>query len=588
MTRLRLIKNIVLLILISTTYLYPQTINNIDITGGSEFSSNDYLDWCGVKSGDNYTVEVNDSIRAGILLELTNNGYMHGSVSINTIPKDSSSLDLFITVAENEPTYVDTIFFADADSLYYQYLHNQFKFLEGNIFNKYELESVFADMMDYFENEGNPFAAIKVNSVYFFQDEEDSTYLANIYLTFNLEDTRRVDKIMVTGNTKTKDYVVKRNTRILEGEEYSQDKVDQVPRLLNHLRFFEPVNPPVYYFNSRDEGILNITVEEKATNSFDGIVGYVPSATEGQSGFFTGFVNINLRNLFGTERAAAFKWQKEERESQELEIKYMEPWLLGYPFNIQLGLFQRVQDSTYVQRRLDGSVEFLATDEISASLIISSESTIPTDPNERGFTVYNSTSLTTGASIKVDTRDDVYAPTEGLLFLNTYKYSSKNINGPEQFITTSTKTKVDLQRFELDLNYYYELFSRQVIAAGLHGRELRGNLFEISDLYKLGGTNTLRGYIENQFLGNRIFWSNLEYRYLISKRSYMFGFYDAGYYLRSADKDRGITKLKSFKTGYGLGLSIETGLGVMAISFALGEGDSFSEGKIHFGLLNEF
>lgn len=588
MIPLRLIKNIVALILFTSLSLFSQTINNIEVIGNIEFSNDDFISWSGIQTGGKFNSTIADSIKRRIILELSNNGYMHGSVSILDSPQDSTSVNLLINVNENYPTYINDIIIVDTDTIYFAYLNEQFDFFEGSVFNKYQLESVFAELLDYFENTGNPFASININSIYMFRDAEDSTSLADIYLSFSLEETRRVDKIQVNGNTKTKDYVVKRNTLIREGEEYSQVKIDQVPRLLNRLRFFEPVNKPIYYFNSKNEGILEITVEDKPTNSFDGIVGYVPSTAEGKSGFFTGFVNISLRNLFGTERATTFRWQKEERESQELEIKYMEPWLFSYPFNVQLGLFQRVQDSTYVQRRFDGSIEFLATDEISASFLISSGSTIPTDPDNRGFTVYNSTTLTTGANIKIDTRDDVYAPTEGLLFLNTYKYSSKKINGPDQFITPSSKTKIDLQQFELDFSYFFELFSRQIIAAGVHGKELRGNLFEISDLYKLGGTNTLRGYIENQFLGNRIFWSNIEYRYLISRRSYIFGFFDTGYYLRSPDETRSINKLESFKAGYGLGLSLETGLGIMAVSFALGEGDSFADGKIHFGLLNEF
>jgi outer membrane protein insertion porin family len=40
--------------------------------------------------------------------------------------------------------------------------------------------------------------------------------------------------------------------------------------------------------------------------------------------------------------------------------------------------------------------------------------------------------------------------------------------------------------------------------------------------------------------------------------------------------------------GYGAGLSIETGIGVLGVSYALGQGDAFSDGKIHFGILNEF
>ena len=57
-------------------------------------------------------------------------------------------------------------------------------------------------------------------------------------------------------------------------------------------------------------------------------------------GYVTGLVNISLRNLFGTGRAAAIKWNKYNRNSQELDLKYLEPWLLGFPININLSLYQ--------------------------------------------------------------------------------------------------------------------------------------------------------------------------------------------------------------------------------------------------------
>ena len=117
---------------------------------------------------------------------------------------------------------------------------------------------------------------------------------------------------------------------------------------------------------------------------------------------------------------------------------------------------------------------------------------------------------------------------------------------------------------------------------------MRRAFFEVSDLYYLGGTNTLRGYREKQFQGNRLAWSNLEYRYLLTRRSFAFVFFDSGYFLRSEDLSRGIQKVSDVKLGYGIGINLETGLGVLGVSFALAKGDSFSDGKIHFGLLNEF
>ena len=132
------------------------------------------------------------------------------------------------------------------------------------------------------------------------------------------------------------------------------------------------------------------------------------------------------------------------------------------------------------------------------------------------------------------------------------------------------------------------MFSRQVVAIGVNGRELRSTSFENSDLFRLGGTNTLRGYREEQFIGSRIFWSNLEYRALLTRRSFAFLFFDTGYYLRPAEEEKNILKTEDFLYGFGLGLNIETALGVLRVSYALGKGDTFSDGKIHFGVLNEF
>jgi outer membrane protein assembly factor BamA len=567
--------------------LYSQSIQSIAIEGNQTFSKAEYLNWSDLSVGQKLETVNFDSTKGKIVKQLANNGFFKSSVKFITKNNDSSTVTLSLFINEGKPTFINKINISSSDSSSFDFISEKFGFLEGERFISANFEYTASEVLDYFENKGNPFAKVLIESLYFFEDE-DSTSLVDVYILFESERKSIVDEIRITGNDKTKNYVITRNSRISIGDEYSQEKVEQVPKILNRLRFFEPVKTPLFYFSSQGKGVLEISIKEKETNSFDGIVGYVPATTGGGDGFFTGFVNINLRNLFGTERAALFKWEKEDAESQELEIKYLEPWLFGYPFNIELGIHQRKQDTTYVQRKLEGKIEFLATDEISASFLISTESTIPTDPDNRGFTVFNSTSLNTGASLKFDTRDDLYAPTEGFLFTNTYLFSTKEISGPEQFINPSTKQSIELQKFELGFSYFYEIFNRQVIAAGIHGRELKGDLLEISDLYRLGGTNTLRGYRENQFLGNRIFWSNLEYRYLLTPRSYAFVFFDTGYYLRNADPAKSIVKIESFKTGYGLGLSIETGLGLMGISFALGQGDSFSEGKIHFGLLNEF
>ena len=578
---------VVFLIVISTN-IFPQTISRIEITGGKTFSEKDFLGWINIPNGIKQFTGLEDSVKSRISNAMQERGYFHvafSKVELNKI--DSAKFSLQIDLAEGKPTLIYKINFGQPvrDSLHVANLLTQ---LEHTPLTNSNIDYALSKVLDYYENKGFPFSSIKIESIEFQDDSTNENHLANLILYIDDGTKSTIDRVEIEGNDKTKDFVIIRALQFKNGEEYSQKKIDDIPNRLNRLRFFEPVETPLFYFNSKQQGVLKISVKEKQTNFFDGIMGYVPAANDKERGYLTGFVNVNLRNMFGTGRAVSLRWQQENRSSQELELRYLEPWLFDFPFNIEGRLFQRKQDSTYIQRDLEGWLEYLATEEISASILISTQSTIPSVLSSANFTVFNSSAFTSGVNFKVDTRDDFYAPTKGVYFNNTYKYISKKINGPSGFIAPDTKTEITLQRLEFDLNIFQQLFQKQVAAFGIHGRELRGDNVELSDLYFLGGTNSLRGYREKQFQGNRILWSNLEYRFLLSQRSFAFLFFDSGYFLRNEDKQKNIPENSSFKIGYGFGLNIETGLGVLGVSFALAKGDSFGEGKIHFGIVNEF
>jgi outer membrane protein insertion porin family len=196
--------------------------------------------------------------------------------------------------------------------------------------------------------------------------------------------------------------------------------------------------------------------------------------------------------------------------------------------------------------------------------------------------------LTTGLGLRIDFRNDPIATTSGFLFETSYSFSNKDINGPAEYVTPQTKTNINLQRITIGFGAFYEIFSRNVLAFSVSGKELDGPFFEQSDLWRFGGTRSVRGYREEQFLASRIAWSNLEYRLMLTPRSYTFLFLDAGYYFLDADPERGIAQQEDYIFGYGLGITIETAIGLLGVSFALAEGETFSEGKIHFGIINEF
>jgi outer membrane protein assembly factor BamA len=585
----RHVKYFVVIIFFPVVYINSQTIKSIEIKGNTTISKSEIISWIKISQGQKVSPGIIDSVKSRLALNYADIGYFHCIFNVTNLisSPDSQGVDLSISIKENDPTYLRKIKFINASKSDSTEIMPLFSYLAGSVFEKASLESNISTALTYYENNGNPFSKIIISSLNFVDDSTEDKYYVDLTMIIDKGRKSNIDKIEIDGNPKTKDNVIIREMRLSPGEEFSEKLIEEIPSRLNRLGFFEPVSVPDYYVNAQNEGVLVVKVKDKQTNNFDGIIGYVPGNNK-ISGYITGLVNISLSNIFGTGRAAAIRWQKLDQSSQELELKYLEPWVLGLPVNINAGLLQRKQDSTYVQRDLNIGLEYLANENLSAAVTLSTESVIPSDLDSLALTVYNSNSITTGIDLKYDTRDDPYSPTRGILFVNSYSLSRKTINGPEKFLSPNMTTKIDLQRIEAEFKTYYKLFQRQVIALALNGKELLGSFLEVSDLYRLGGANTLRGYAQDQFLGSKIFWSNLEYRFLLTQRSFGFLFLDTGYFFRPEDLVRNIPKTEGFRIGYGLGINLETNLGAISVSFALGQGDTFSNGKINFGIVNQF
>lgn len=579
----------ILLFLLISILSNAQTIDNIEVRGCSNFTQADYAQWINLKN-QKYLPTIPDTIKKHIAYNLQQNGYYDFNInSIRTFfSADSQKVVLKIHISEGEPRYINKVTIQSLDSLDIADIIEKLAFLEGSQFSPLELERSISELLTTYENKGFPFASINIESIFFFSDLVSEKKLVDILLGFSMNRSSTIDTIVVAGNLKTKSYVITRELRINKGDVYSQKKMENIPTQLNRLHFFELVEQPTYFFDSQNKGVLQIDIVEKNTNSFDGILGYIPPGNNKGDGYLTGLVNVNLRNIFGTGRSVSVKWSKLDRFSQELEIKYLEPWIFGLPFNIDLQLFQRQQDTIYVQRTLNGNIVFLATESFSAALAFEQEATIPTNSEKNVFTVFNSVSTNSGINFKYDSRDNIFVPTRGFYFFNSLKYISKSIKGPSIYIDNSTNTNPKQYGVELDLLLFRSFFIRHIPFVGLHLRELWGDDIEVSDMYRIGGNNTLRGYQENQFNGNRVIWTNIEYRYLVGQRSYAFIFTDIAYYRRDANQLRKAIELSTTKIGYGIGMTFETSLGMLAVSYALAKGDSFNRGKIHFGLIGEF
>ncbi|MBI4534901.1 MAG: BamA/TamA family outer membrane protein [Ignavibacteriae bacterium] len=566
--------------------VHGTSIRSITIDGNSVFTSREILDWLSSKPSLPYSrAIIGSDIRV-----ITENYRKRGYLSMNVDPlsesftSDSALVDLVINIIENRQTVLGAIItmghqeFTDSEIL------SEFDLQPGDPIDEAVLEQDIEALLDRYEKLGYAFAQCRITRMVENVGEENNT----IDLTLTIDEGQRVtiDEIRVEGNKETDPSVVVRETRLSFGEIYNPIKVNAIRQRLNRLNIFADVSEPELYIREKKGGLL-IKVQEGNTNTFDGVIGYIPAGSTGQSGYVTGLASVSMRNLFGTGRKFSFRWHREDRFSQDLGFRYLEPWVFGLPANVGGGFAQRQQDTSYVRRVFDLKTELMLSEELSVSLLFGSENVIPSADTTINR-VFRSSTITFGAELQYDTRDDFYSPTSGATYRTDYQYGRKKISGIPASLASQVASRVTVQKFTLDLDFFLSTFSRQVLAFGLHGRELQSGHVEEGEMFRLGGARTLRGYRENQFLGSRLAWANTEYRFLLARRSFLYGFIDTGYYFRPADDARSIPKSDAFKYGYGIGVQLETGLGNLGVSFALGQGDSFSNGKIHFGLINEF
>ncbi len=534
-----------------------------------------------------HTRSISDSLRSffnPLLEQYQRLGFYYTRIdSIDTTGEsDRPAKIIDVWISEGPLTIIDSIGFRSMQLFSAYEALSWFETQPNSVLIDKILESDIHALIREYSERGYPFASVTIGEItshHHLDEKRDG-----LVLRLDIVEGPRVtiNRIDVVGNSTTRPEVILRESRITLGDLYRSSEMEAVRKRLLRLGFFSTVDEPEIIMTEQGGG-LKLRVSEAAMNTFDGIIGYLPPSPGNESGMFTGMVNVLLKNIFGTGRRLGARWQHESVSTQELQLQYFEPWIAGLPLNVGLGFFQRQQDTTYVQRTYDVRAEVTAFDNLTLSVLFSFDQVIPS-ASATGSSIPASTSVSSGIEVRYDTRDDPTAPSRGYLYRSDVRVGEKTIGDGE----AGTEEHSSLQRYSLDFEWYVPTFSRMVLASSIHARELRSNAMTEPDLFRFGGAQTLRGYRENQFIGSRLVWGSLEYRLSIGRHSFAYAFTDLGYYLYPGNPVQSLPETQASKIGYGIGFQLETGLGIVRVSYALGEGDTFATGKIHFGIINDF
>ncbi len=347
-----------------------------------------------------------------------------------------------------------------------------------------------------------------------------------VSIVFSIDEGPRVyiERIVVRGNTRTRDYVIRREFELGEGDAYNKVLVDRAEKRLNGLGFFKKVKITNEAGSSPDRVIIIVTVEDQPTGSISVSGGY--STTDG----FIGEVAVTETNFLGRGqyvRAAVTEGQR----TRGVEFNFTEPYFLGRRLAAGFDLFAKESDvsqySYYNNFVAGGTVRFgvPVTDEITFSprySIYRSQISIPDSTSApyndctapiAGFTpplngaapTATASCLSNGeASLALKQAQGV---TVTSLFGYTLSYNSLDVGkNPTEGILAEARQDIagagGTQRFLRttgEFRYYHPIYDQIIGLFHVQGGDLRaigGSQLRIVDNFNLGPT-LVRGFAPN-------------------------------------------------------------------------------------------
>jgi outer membrane protein assembly complex protein YaeT len=531
-----------------------------------------------------------------------NRGYLYSRIdsfqfSLAVPPDSAQGFQLIFFITEGAEYKTGSIHILGSKLFSEPELLSRMTIAPGEVLNQVKLKGDIDKLLALYEERGYPLAKISIDAITPSYDSVSKEGLLSIRLQAEEGPRAKIGKIVITGNETTNADVILRELSLRPGAYYNADALASARERVERLGFFESVSEPELYLDKDSTMLILLRVKESSTSAIDGVLGYNPPQNATESGYISGLVDLSLRNISGTGRNATLHYDRTNAQTQTLEVHYLEPWLFGYPLNLAVSFAQRQQDSTYTETSATGDLSIALTQDLRIVGNLSYERVIPSDQPDLPFSVYDSRTISTGLGASVDTRDNSIAPRYGVVGLLGARYGIKEIYGPAAFIDSATPASIGLRTVSLDASGYHTLFTPNLVGAiGLHARSVSaiGGPLDVSDMFRIGGIFTIRGYRQEALTASRYAYSNLELRIMMSQFSYFDVFFDGGYLVKDstattpASRFGGGQEQPQYPMSYGIGAQLESPIGIIAISIGLARGVPITQAIFAFGLVKQF
>ena len=479
---------------ISTTEEAPKTIKNIEIMGNNIIENSTILESMSVKAGDNFT---RDSVQSS-LRSIYQMGYFTEQMKAVPVDNSDGTVTLKIIVQENPPITDFTIegnTVVSTDEILSFLLP-----MKGKPQNIEELNIAIAQIQDIYTSRG--YILSRIDSV---SDDPDGT--VNISIK---EGT--INRIMISGNEKTKDYVIERNVLTEPGTVYNENVLKGDLVRLYATQAFKDVTREIEPTDVPDVYDITINVEEQRTatisvgGGIDSVTGFFGSVGIADNNFLGRAERISLNGIAGTG-VILNDSSTIRRMNLQAELSYFKPYFFNADtslmskifyrdfgsYQIPLALERRIGAETTIAHRMKFNknvtstfslgVEHIGVTEGDKKKITNLFNTYNIPISERAKQLEGGLFLSLSPALLYDTRDNSAVTRKGTMAslrfdeefgLNGFDKTHGKLTGMvKQYIPIAKKSSLSFT------------------AKG--GGKIHGNMPEVM-AYRLGGPYTIRGF----------------------------------------------------------------------------------------------
>lgn len=432
-------------------------IERITFIGNKYFSDGDLREviittesswWNFLTSNDNYDPDRLTFDREILRRFYLSEGYADFRVisAVAELSPDRTGFYITFTVDEGERYRFGVIAVESSiKNLSSEELRESVTFEEGDWYDAEEIEKSINALTDRVGVLGFAFVEIRPNIQ---RDQETLT----LSVTFLIQEGPRVyvERIDIVGNTRTLDYVIRRELRLIEGDPFNSQKVQVSRQRVENLNFFQSIDVKTRPGSQPDRTVIEVSVVEQPTGEFSLGAGF--STDEGP----LATIGVSERNFLGRGQSVRVGFSLSGR-SQQLDLSFTEPYFLDY--NIAAGIdlfrvsFDDANSGAFARDTTGGSLRtgYPLAEDVRQSLFYSirndnitdvSPSASPVIKEQEGKTL---TSLV-GQSITWDKRDNARFPTKGHFIKIGTDYAG--LGGDATFVRISGEAGVIIPLWE--------------------------------------------------------------------------------------------------------------------------------------------